>query len=58
MCFLDCSGGGKVPSESILKVGVEQALLQSGFDDSMFAERGGVYEWTRERGANNNSNNG
>jgi len=57
MCFLDCSSGGKVPSESILKVGVEQALLQSGFDDSMFAERGGVYEWTRERGANNNSNN-
>ena len=48
--FLDCSGGGKVPSESILKVGVESALQQSGFDDKMFHERGGVYEWTRDRG--------
>lgn len=47
--FLDCSKGGKVPSESILQVGVEQALQQSGFDLSMFQERGGIYDWKRER---------
>lgn len=49
MCFLDCSKGGKVPSESILDVGVEKALGQAGFDHGAFQKRGGVYEWTRER---------
>lgn len=47
--FLDCSGGGKVPSESILKVGVEKALSQAGFDHDMFQKRGGVYDWEREK---------
>jgi radical S-adenosyl methionine domain-containing protein 2 len=47
--FLDCSAGGKVPSESILKVGVERALEQSGFDDEMFHNRGGVFDWRRPR---------
>jgi radical S-adenosyl methionine domain-containing protein 2 len=47
--FLDCSQGGKVPSESILHVGVEQALQQSGFDQGMFDQRGGVYNWRRDR---------
>jgi radical S-adenosyl methionine domain-containing protein 2 len=47
--FLDCSQGGKVPSASILRVGVEEALLQSGFDAEMFRKRGGVYNWTRKR---------
>mmetsp|Transcript_18480 Transcript_18480/g.22188 ORF Transcript_18480/g.22188 Transcript_18480/m.22188 type:complete len:351 (+) Transcript_18480:79-1131(+) len=45
--FLDCSQGGKVPSESILSVGVEKALSQAGFDDEMFKKRGGIYEWSR-----------
>ena len=49
MRFLNCSNGGKVPSESILEVGVEKALLQSGFDQEMFHKRGGVYDWTREQ---------
>ena len=49
MCFLDCSQGSKVPGESILKVGVHKALQQAGFDHSMFQERGGEYEWKRER---------
>ena len=49
MCFLDCSHGGKVPGESILKVGVHQALQQAGFDHAMFTKRGGVYEWKRKR---------
>jgi radical S-adenosyl methionine domain-containing protein 2 len=47
--FLDCSKGGKVPSESILKVGVKRALEQSGFDKVMFDKRGGIYDWTRDR---------
>lgn len=47
--FLDCSNGGKVPTESILTVGVERALQQSGFDAHMFEQRGGFYEWRRSR---------
>jgi len=47
--FLDCSGNGKVPSESILEVGVERALNQAGFDHNMFNQRGGIYEWNRDR---------
>lgn len=49
MRFLDCSNGGKIPSESILKVGVEKALSQAGFDFEKFQERGGIYDWSRER---------
>eukprot|EP00553_Chaetoceros_curvisetus_P012564 CAMPEP_0204642538 /NCGR_PEP_ID=MMETSP0717-20131115/51738_1 /ASSEMBLY_ACC=CAM_ASM_000666 /TAXON_ID=230516 /ORGANISM="Chaetoceros curvisetus" /LENGTH=236 /DNA_ID=CAMNT_0051663313 /DNA_START=1214 /DNA_END=1924 /DNA_ORIENTATION=- len=47
--FLDCSAGGKVPSESILDVGVGVALQQAGFDVDEFYNRGGIYDWTRER---------
>jgi len=53
--FLDCSENGKIPSQSILEVGVERALSQAGFDDAMFQKRGGIFEWTRDRGGNNNS---
>ena len=49
LCFLDCSDGGKVPSASILDVGVETALNQAGFDFDMFHKRGGIFEWTRDR---------
>ena len=49
MRFLDCSQGGKVPGESILKVGVAKALSQAGFDHAMFQQRGGEYNWKRER---------
>ncbi|KAB5592695.1 NADH flavin oxidoreductase/NADH oxidase [Ceratobasidium theobromae] len=48
MRFLDCSGGGKIPGRSILKVGVHQALQDAGFDQKTFVERGGVFDWTRE----------
>lgn len=47
--FLDCSENGKVPSASILEVGVEKALSQAGFDHDMFNQRGGIYEWNRDR---------
>ncbi|KAL7544442.1 hypothetical protein ACHAWF_007822 [Thalassiosira exigua] len=47
--FLDCSENGKVPSQSILEVGVETALAQAGFDDDMFHRRGGIFKWNRDR---------
>lgn len=48
MRFLDCSSGGKIPSKSILDVGVASAIEHSGFDKEMFKSRGGVYDWTRQ----------
>lgn len=54
--FLDSSLGSKIPTESILDVGVEQAYQQliassgGGFDSDMFLKRDGLYEkssWTR-----------
>jgi len=42
--FLNCANGAKEPSQSILEVGVKKALTQSGFDEKMFKERGGIYE--------------
>lgn len=47
MRFLDCRNGDKRPSESILDVGVENALKFSGFDEKAFLKRGGVYEWSK-----------
>ncbi|KAG8724664.1 Radical S-adenosyl methionine domain-containing protein 2 [Ceratobasidium sp. 395] len=49
MRFLDCSAGGKVPGRSILDVGVQQALQDAGFDNKMFVQRGGIFDWTREK---------
>lgn len=49
MRFLDCSGGKKIPSESILEVGVEKAFANSGFKKELFDLRGGIYEWNKER---------
>ena len=43
MCFLNCADGGKKPTKSILEVGVEKALLESGYDEGAFQERGGAY---------------
>lgn len=51
MRFLDCSGGGKVAGRGILDVGVAKAYTESGFDRVMFEERGGVYDWRRDRQA-------
>ena len=47
LCFLDSSTDGKIPSKSILEVGVQEALKQSGFDANKFHARGGVYDWSR-----------
>lgn len=47
MRFLDCRQGSKIPSKSILDVGVANALKFSGFDDAMFKKRGGFYKWSK-----------
>lgn len=49
MRFLDCSMGGKTPTASILEVGVEKALTESGYDPEMFLHRGGLYDWARAK---------
>ena len=46
MRFLNCRDGGKNPTQSILEVGVEEALENSGFDPVLFQERGGIYDWS------------
>ncbi|XP_044755844.1 radical S-adenosyl methionine domain-containing protein 2-like [Coccinella septempunctata] len=48
MRFLDCRGGSKIPSKSILDIGVKNALKFSGFDEVMFKKRGGIYKWSKE----------
>ncbi|PLB47669.1 radical SAM enzyme [Aspergillus steynii IBT 23096] len=53
MRFLDRTG--KQPSESILKVGVKEALASVFWDEASFGARGGVYDWTRENTQANSS---
>nr|BAE30787.1 unnamed protein product [Mus musculus]BAE30790.1 unnamed protein product [Mus musculus]BAE30927.1 unnamed protein product [Mus musculus] len=47
MRFLNCTGGRKDPSKSILDVGVEEAIKFSGYDEKMFLKRGGKYVWSK-----------
>ena len=47
MRFLDCRSGAKIPSKSLLDVGVENAIDASGFDEQMFFKRGGKYAWSK-----------
>ena len=47
MCFMNSSNGSKVAGDSILHVGVENALKGVDFDENAFIARGGVYKWTR-----------
>ena len=47
MRFLDCTSGGKEPSDSLLDVGVRAAMDCSGFDRAMFIRRGGKYKWSK-----------
>jgi len=50
MRFLDCSTGSKTPGRSIFEDGgVIAALLDAGHDEAMFYERGGEYEWRKEK---------
>ncbi|KAF8577317.1 hypothetical protein K439DRAFT_1649119 [Ramaria rubella] len=47
--FLNCEGGTKRPGRSVLKVGVQEALKDTGFDNSAFLDRGGIFNWTKEK---------
>ncbi|GLB38710.1 putative radical SAM superfamily protein [Lyophyllum shimeji] len=49
MRFLNCQGGKKVPGRSILKVGVQTALQDAGWETETFIERGGIFEWERKQ---------
>ncbi len=49
MRFLDRDG--RQPSSSILEVGVSTALAQVYWDQDSFFERGGLYDWSKEVGA-------
>ncbi|KAF8123295.1 hypothetical protein EV363DRAFT_1180238 [Boletus edulis] len=48
MRFLNCMDGGKKPGRSLLDVGVQPALQDSGFNETAFNERGGIFDWKRE----------
>jgi radical S-adenosyl methionine domain-containing protein 2 len=47
MRFLDKGDGMLTKSESILKVGVKEAMKQVVWDKTSFVERGGIYDWGR-----------
>ncbi|RYO94504.1 hypothetical protein DL764_007823 [Monosporascus ibericus] len=47
MCFLDKGEGMMTKSESILQVGVKEAMRQVVWDKKSFVERGGIYDWRR-----------
>jgi len=53
--LLDVSTGNKLPTHSILKVGIKNALqeLGNGFDKTMFYKRGGYYQWQKNSNYNN-----
>lgn len=46
MRFLD--GATKIPSKSILDVGVDNAFRAANFDEPMFFKRGGKYVWSKQ----------
>lgn len=52
MRFLNCQSGSKVPSKSILEVGVKAAFHNSGFDSENFNKRGGKYKWRKKNDGN------
>ncbi len=45
---MNCRDGGKKPGRSVLDVGVQAALQDSGFNEKAFKERGGIFDWKRE----------
>ncbi|CAK9029010.1 Radical S-adenosyl methionine domain-containing protein 2 (Inflammatory response gene 6 protein) (Viperin) (Virus inhibitory protein [Durusdinium trenchii] len=47
--FLNCTSGAKVPGPSIRDVAVVSALRTAGFDENMFQQRLGEYEWSKDK---------
>lgn len=52
MRFLNCTTGGKIPTKSILDVGVNEALNKAGFDEKAFLRRGGKFQWSKPKSDN------
>jgi radical S-adenosyl methionine domain-containing protein 2 len=50
MRFLNCQCGSKTPTDSILEVGVNNALKQAGFNKKAFLKRGGIFDWNKTKG--------
>jgi radical S-adenosyl methionine domain-containing protein 2 len=50
MRFLNCQNGSKSPTDSILEVGVNNALKQAGFNKNAFLEGGGIFDWNKMNG--------
>ncbi|KAG4107033.1 radical SAM enzyme [Neocallimastix lanati (nom. inval.)] len=52
--LLDVSTGNKLPTHSVLKVGIKKALneLGNGFNHTMFYKRGGYYQWQKPKRLN------
>ena len=49
--FLDNSSGSYLATDSILKVGIKNAIKQlgKGFIKDKFISRGGIYEWNKDK---------
>eukprot|EP00918_Siedleckia_nematoides_P078933 GHVU01172814.1.p1 GENE.GHVU01172814.1~~GHVU01172814.1.p1 ORF type:complete len:156 (+),score=27.44 GHVU01172814.1:49-468(+) len=47
--FLNCQSGKKVPTRSIMDVGVAEALNEAGYDHAAFERRGGAYPWMKSQ---------
>ncbi|KAJ3504135.1 hypothetical protein NLJ89_g8101 [Agrocybe chaxingu] len=45
--FLNSSTGSKIPTRSILEVGVKEAMKDAGFNEKAFIDRGGIFDWSR-----------
>ncbi|CAG8505024.1 11831_t:CDS:1 [Acaulospora morrowiae] len=47
LCFLNCQGNDKRPTECLTNVDVSKALIQAGWDQNSFSKRSGVYDWSK-----------
>ena len=58
MRFVDKGEGMMTTSDSILSVGVKEAMKQVVWDKKSFVERGGIYDWARSDMAQEGGCNG
>lgn len=50
MRFLNCQNGSRTLTDSILEVGVNNALKQAGFNTNAFLEQGDTFDWKKMKG--------
>ena len=58
MRFLDKGDGEEKASDSIVTVGVRQAMAQVRWEHNAFLKRGGFYDWTKTSEAECSSSGG